>query len=79
MLKRTGFSLASLTFLGMIGCGASVPDTGVPANIDMSKSYSPAAALPKMTPGDQGKAKAKAKSAPAAAEVATPPEPEAKK
>lgn len=73
MRSRTSFSLASLLCLGMVGCGASVSDTGVPKNIDMSKSFTPAE-LPKMTPGDQGKAKAKAKSAPAAE-----PAPEAKK
>jgi hypothetical protein len=74
MRSRTSFSLASLLCLGMVGCGASVSDTGVPKNIDMSKNFTPAAELPKMTPGDQGKAKAKAKSAPAAE-----PAPEAKK
>jgi hypothetical protein len=78
MRSRTSFSLASLLCLGMVGCGASVSDTGVPKNIDMSKSFTPAAELPKMTPGDQGKAKAKAKSAPAA-ETAAEPAPEAKK
>jgi hypothetical protein len=78
MRSRISFSLASLLCLGMVGCGASVSDTGVPKNIDMSKNFTPAAALPKMTPGDQGKAKAKAKSAPAA-EPAAEPATEAKK
>jgi len=78
MRSRISFSMVSLLCLGMVGCGASVSDTGVPKNIDMSKNFTPAAALPKMTPGDQGKAKAKAKSAPAA-ETAAEPAPEAKK
>lgn len=77
MRSKTGLTLASLICLGMIGCGASVNDTGVPKNIDMSKDFTPAAALPKMTPGDQGKGKAKAKSAPA--EKPAEPAPEAKK
>ena len=76
MRSRTSFSLASLISIGMIGCGASVSDTGVPKNIDMSKNFTPAAALPKMTPGDQAKAKAKTKSAPG--EKAAEPAPEAK-
>ena len=70
MRSTARFSCVALALLSAIGCGSKVADTGVPQNIDMSKNFSPAAALPKMTPGDQAKAKSKAASAPAAA---TPP------
>lgn len=70
MRQAARFSFVAASLLAVAGCGSKVADTGVPQNIDMSKNFTPAAALPKMTPSDQAKAKTKAASAPAAA---TPP------
>lgn len=63
MKKSLALAFAAFGFV-VSGCGSSVQDTGVPKNVDMSKNYAPAAALPKMTPGDMAKGKAKAASAP---------------
>lgn len=74
MRQSARFSFVFASLLAVAGCGSKVADTGVPQNIDMSKNYAPAAALPKMTPQDQSKAKSKAASAPTAAPAETPKE-----
>ncbi len=67
MRRSTKLFMLAVMTLGTIGCGGSELTEGVPKQVDMTKTYTPAATLPSMTPTDQQKAKAAA-----AAPIAAP-------
>lgn len=53
-------SVGAALLFGLLGCdGGGDLKEGVPENVDMTKNYTPAAALPTMDPKDQQKAGAK--------------------
>ncbi|WP_422927927.1 hypothetical protein [Singulisphaera sp. PoT] len=73
-----GLTLLSGAACCLSGCGGSSISEGVPADVDMTKSYTPPASVNIMAPSDSKKAakatkaaRAAAKSAPAAEEPAS--------
>ncbi len=60
MRKLTGLALASAMFFGVIGCdGGGDLKEGTPANVDMTKNFSPDIPVGPISAKDLGKAKAK--------------------
>ena len=70
-VKSLHHSLQSGSLHGRSGCGGGIQE-GTPKNVDMSKDYTPKAAVGNMNPGDFKKVQAKAKEAANAAKSDTP-------
>ena len=69
MKKFTSLALASTLFMSVIGCDGGGVEEGVPKDVDMTKSYSPAIPVGPISAKDIAKGKAKDAAAGAGADA----------